>query len=200
MLPDLRKTRSLLALALACASVVMLAPSTFAATPPKFPWEAPPIRVKPGRLIVTFESGVAAAQRSRIHGEVGSRPVRSTLRSRASSVDVVELPAGLPASAAIRAYEAEPGVVAVEPDRFAVPTEIPNDTHFAKQWNLRNVGQSHPMTESGYVGQTTPRAPSMRTSTRTRRGTSRRPAATSSSRSSTTASTSTIQTSWTRCG
>ena len=153
MLADLRTKRSLLALALACASVVMLAPLTFAATPPKFPWEAPSIRVKPGHLVVTFESGISAAQRSRIHGEVGTRPARSTLRSRTSTVDVVQLPAGLPASAAIRAYEAEPGVVAVEPDRFAVPTAIPNDTHFAKQWNLRNVGQSHPMTESGYVGQ-----------------------------------------------
>jgi len=153
MLADLRTTRSLLALALACASVVMLAPPALAATPTKFPWESPAVRAKPGRLVVTFGSGISAAQRSRIHGEVGSRLARSTFRSRASSVDVVELPTGLSTSAAIRAYEADPAVVAAELDRFAVPTAIPNDTHLRKQWDLRNVGQSHPMTESGYVGQ-----------------------------------------------
>jgi subtilisin family serine protease len=144
--------RSVIVLGVVCATIVALVPSALATSPTKFPWESPSVRVKPGRLVVTFESGISAAERRAIHGDVGAR---LSHRSRTTAVDVVELPAGRSALAAIRRYQADPGVVAAELDRFAIPTDIPNDPHFRKQWALRNVGRSHPITESGFVSQNT---------------------------------------------
>lgn len=148
-----RHVRSGLVVALTCSLILVLAPSVFAAgaaRPPKFPWEAPAVRVKAGRLIVTFDRGTSASQRRTIHAAVGGHVVT---RGGARAIDVIELAPGRSVVAAIRAYEADPNVVAAEPDRFAVPTEIPDDTLFSKQWALDNTGQSHPITESGYVAQ-----------------------------------------------
>jgi len=148
-----RPTRSGLAAALVCALVMVLAPSVLAAEgarPPKFPWEGPAVRVKPGRLVVTFDRGTSPSERRTVHAAVGGHLIP---RGRAGAIDVVELPPGRSPFAAISAYEADPTVLAAEPDRFAVPTEIPNDTYFETQWGLHNTGQSHPITESGYVGQ-----------------------------------------------
>jgi subtilisin family serine protease len=104
--------------------------------------------VKPGRLVVTFDRGTVASQRRSIHAAVGGQVVS---RGRARAIDVVRLPPGRSSLAAIRAYEADPNVVAAEPDRFAVPAADPNDPRFPAQWGLHNTGQLHPITESGYV-------------------------------------------------
>src|SRR5688572_18558750 len=146
-----RRVRSGVAASLACALILMLAPSVLAAgaaKAPKFPWEGPALRVKAGRLVVTFQRGTSASQKRSIHSAAGGEVVS---RGRAGVIDVVRLPRGRSSLAAIRAYEADPNVVAAEPDRFAVPAAIPNDPHFPTQWGLHNTGQMHPITESGYV-------------------------------------------------
>lgn len=141
-----RPARAVVALAVVGATVLALAPSASAARPPKVPWEGPAIRVKPGRLVVTFESGTSLAQRSSIHGAVGSRV---TDRGRTTAIDVVELPRGLSPLAALRRYQADPRVVAAELDRIAAPTDIADDEFFHWQWALHNHHQPHPMTETG---------------------------------------------------
>ena len=145
-----RTVRVGIPLTVVCAIVVVLAPTATADGPPKFPWEGPAIRAKPGSLVVTFASGTSAAQRRAIHGAVGAHV---TDRAATSAIEIVELPAGLSPLAAIRRYQADPRVVAAELDRYALPTEIPDDQHFETQWGLRNVEQPHPISESGYVPQ-----------------------------------------------
>jgi subtilisin family serine protease len=146
-----RSLTRLAALVVAVMVVVVLAPAGRAASSPKLPWEATTaVRVKPGRLVVTFEAGTSRVERRAVHAKVGARPASP---GRATRVDVVELPRGLSTSAAIRRYAADPAVVAVEPDRVAVPTEIPNDPLFGEQWALRNVGQNHLISESHFVAQ-----------------------------------------------
>jgi subtilisin family serine protease len=147
MSSNARLIRSFAALLIALATIGVLSSSAFAARPAKFPWEGPPIRVKPGRLVVVFESGTTPAQRRAIHGDLGGRV---TDRGRSPAFDVVDLPPGLTPLAAIRQYEADPSVLSAELDRFAEPTEIPNDEFFATQWGLHNVHQPHPMTETRF--------------------------------------------------
>ena len=145
MLTRVRFVRSVIGTAVVCATIVMVVPSAVAARPPKLPWDGPGIRTKPGRLIVTFEAGTSLAQRRRTHSDVGARLADQSRRTR---VDVVELPPGVSALAAIRRYQADPRVLSAEPDRFAVPTVIPDDPHFPKQWALNNTGQLHRITGS----------------------------------------------------
>ncbi|HEX5936262.1 MAG TPA: S8 family peptidase [Actinomycetota bacterium] len=148
------RTRSRILTSCAVIAAVLMAmavaaPTASAAPRPKLPWQGPAVRVKPGRVIVTFAPETSGAERRAVHAEVGGRPTapRGPLR-----VDVVDVPPGLPTSAALRRYRADPSVVAAEPDRLAVPTEIPNDPMFlAEQWALRNTGQNHLITESGFV-------------------------------------------------
>ena len=135
--------------------LVALAPAALAAAPPKFPWEGPGVRVKPGRVIVTFAPGTTRAERRAVHAKVGGRPSapRGPLR-----VDVVDVPPGLSTGAALARYRSDPSVVAAEPDRFATLTEIPDDQHFdPHQWYLHNTGQLHRISESGFVGQASAR-------------------------------------------
>jgi subtilisin family serine protease len=145
MSPNARLIRSVAALLIAFATIGVLSSTAFAARPAKFPWEGPAVRVKPGRLVVTFESGTTAAQKRAIHRDLGGRV---TDRGRSPAFDVVDLPPGLSPLAAIRRYQADPRVLSAEPDRLAVPTQIPDDTHFAKQWGLHNTGQLHRITGS----------------------------------------------------
>ena len=145
MLTRVRFVRSVIGTAVVCATIVMVVPSAVAAQPPKLPWDGPGIRTKPGHIIVTFEAGTSLAQRRRTHSDVGARLADQSRRTR---VDVVELPPGISALAAIRRYQADPRVLSAEPDRFAVPTVIPDDPHFPKQWALNNTGQLHRITGS----------------------------------------------------
>jgi subtilisin family serine protease len=149
---DARRPAAPLALGIACALILTLAPAALAAQPHhKLPWGGPGVRVKPGSLVVTFASGTSLAQKRAIHDDVGADvAARSPI-----GIDVVELPAAADPLEAIRLYQADPRVVAAELDRIAVPTEIPNDPHFETQWGLRNHEQPHPITESGYVNQDT---------------------------------------------
>jgi subtilisin family serine protease len=145
--PLLRLAASLVAV----VAVVALAPTALAATPPKFPWQGPAVRVKPGHVVVTFAPGTSRAERRAVHAEVGGRATAPAGHLR---VDVVDLPPGLSTAAALRRYRADPSVVAAEPDRFAVFTEIPNDQHFEPhQWALHNTGLVHRISESGFVAQ-----------------------------------------------
>ena len=146
-----RLVRSLLSLGLVTVMTVALAPVSAAASAlPKLPWQGPAALVKPGSLVVTFRSGTSTAARRGIHAEAGARVAD---QGRSTGIDVVELPEGVRTLDAIRSYQADPRVLAAEPDRVAVSTVIPDDQHFGKQWWAHNVAQSHPMTESGYVGQ-----------------------------------------------
>ena len=145
MLNHVRLVRFMIGVAVVCATIVIVVPTAVAARPPKLPWDGPGIRTKPGHLIVTFEAGTSLAQRRRTHSDVGARPADQSRRTR---VDVVELPPGVSALAAIRRYEADPRVLSAELDRFADLTVIPDDPHFPKQWALNNTGQLHRITGS----------------------------------------------------
>ena len=146
-----RLARSLLSLGLATVTTMALASESVAlSAPPKLPWQGPPVAVKQGSLVVTFRSGTSTVARRGIHADVGARVAE---HGRSTGIDVVELPEGVRTADAITSYQADPRVLAAEPDRVAVSTVIPDDQHFGKQWWQHNVGQSHPMTESGYVGQ-----------------------------------------------
>ena len=135
-----------LALGIACALILTLAPAALAAQPQhKLPWEGPDVRVKPGSIVVMFASGTSVQERRAIHGHVGGRVDART----PSGIDVVELPAGIDPLTAIRRYQADPRVVSAELDRYATPTQITDDEFFHWQWALHNHHQPHPMTETG---------------------------------------------------
>jgi subtilisin family serine protease len=128
--------------------VLAIPNSALAAKAVKFPWNGPAPRVKPGRIVVTFRPGTTRAERLAAHAGAGARVSGPSHR-----IDVVPLPAGLSPWLAIRRYEADPNVLAAEPDRFATFTEIPNDPLFNAQWALENHHQFHPITETGDVAQ-----------------------------------------------
>jgi thermitase len=133
-----RIRRSLRAVAIAGSAILAMPLPGLAGDPPKVPWEAPPVRVKPGSVVVTFEAGTTPVERRATHSAIG------VAAGRASRIDVVTLPPGLSVDTAIRRYEADPDVVAAEPDRYVTLTEtIPNDPYFGQQWALRNTGQPH---------------------------------------------------------
>ena len=132
--------------------VLAIPNSALAAKAVKFPWNGPAPRVKPGRIVVTFRPGTTRGERLTAHAGAGARVSGPTHR-----IDVVRLPAGLSPWAAIRRYEADPNVLAAEPDRFATFTEIPNDPLFDAQWALLNQRQFHPITETGLIAQDTAR-------------------------------------------
>ena len=132
----------------ALLAVVALSPAAIAA-PPKFPWQGPAVRVKPGRVIVTFAPGTTRAER-----QASTRRWVATTAPAARSGRRRRGPVRLSTNAAILQYRSDPSVVAAEPDRFAMLTEIPNGRHFdPHQWALHNTGQSHRISESGFVRQ-----------------------------------------------
>jgi subtilisin family serine protease len=138
-----RIRRSLPAVAIAGSAILAMPLPALAADPPKLPWEGPPVRVKPGSVVVTFAPGTTPVERRATHSALGVAP------GRASRIDVVTLPPGLSVDAAIRRYEADPEVIAAEPDRYVTLTGIPNDTYFSQQWALHNTGQSHRRSAGG---------------------------------------------------
>jgi subtilisin family serine protease len=87
-----------------------------------------------------FRADVSRSEARALHGDVGSDVLSRSPRLR---VDVVRIPTGRSVDAAIRRYERDPRVISAEPDRIAVPFDVPNDPGFPSQWSLQNPGQSH---------------------------------------------------------
>jgi subtilisin family serine protease len=141
MSTNARVVRSVSALLIATATIVVLPSTAFAAGPTKLPWEGPPLRIDPDSLVVVWEPGTTPAQKQAVHGDVGGR----VTDRGAPSIDVVDLPPTVSPFVAIRRYQADPRVLSAELDRFAVPTLIPDDTRFVHQWSLDNDGQLHPI-------------------------------------------------------
>ena len=146
----LRPRARLAASVAALLAVVALSPAALAAPPPKFPWQGPAVRVKPGRVIVTFAPGTTRAERRAVHAKVGGRPTAP----RGPSGRRRRRPAGA-------LDERGDPPVPVRPfgrGRRAGPIRgahrDPNDRHFdPHQWALHNTGQFHRISESGFVGQ-----------------------------------------------
>jgi subtilisin family serine protease len=88
------------------------------------------------RLLVRFDESVADRRAPR-----GVSLVRRRALRHSRGLEIVELPPGADAGAALRAYRALPYVRAVERDRPVSVLAVPNDPRFAEQWGLENTGQ-----------------------------------------------------------
>jgi subtilisin family serine protease len=139
-----RIRRSLPAVAIAGSAILAMPLPGLAADPTKLPWEGPPVRVKPGSVVVTFASGTSAVERRATHAAVGARLAPP---DGAARVDVVTLPPGLSVEAAVSRYRADPDVIAAEPDRIATLTQVTTDPLVDEQWALDNTGQPHRLSE-----------------------------------------------------
>ncbi|MEB3200651.1 MAG: S8 family serine peptidase [Synechococcaceae cyanobacterium] len=98
---------------------------------------APPASGAPGlaeRLVIHWHPSSTAAERSALHLSLGVAPVRSLDAASATRggelIEVVELPAGLSAAAAMRAYAQQAGVRSVELDALARINAISNDPYY----------------------------------------------------------------------
>ena len=114
----------------------------------------------PGELIVGFEPTVSDAQASAAVSSVGAKEKK---RFRPLKARLVSVEPGK-AEATKKKLVNDPRVAYVEPNYVVKALALPSDPSFGQLWGLRNTGQ----VVQGVAGHPT------RTSTRTRRGTSRR--------------------------
>jgi subtilisin family serine protease len=138
-----RPRRNLIALLLALAAFVAIAPGTAAADTTVTdqalgagPAPAPDAYL-PGQVVVEWANGTTSADR------VGARSDADT-----SLVDTLESPKfqlvaaqpGQSVPEAITALRADPNVVTASPDYIRSTDSVPNDTLFTSLWGLRNLG------------------------------------------------------------
>jgi len=90
-------------------------------------------------LLVAFDAGATAAQRTYAHDLIGATVAN---RFAELAVDVVRLPDGLTPVSAQALYSALPGVQSVSLNKIVSATSRPNDTLFADQWGFENTGQT----------------------------------------------------------
>jgi hypothetical protein len=115
-------------------------------------------------LLVGFQSDVSAADQQRILKSVGADEKTSWKKIHGSLAHI----ASGDVDAAIAELSKDPRVRYAEPNSVISIDSLPNDPSFGNTWGLNNTGQ----TINGSPGLPTP------TSTRPRRGTSRRAAPT----------------------
>ena len=94
-----------------------------------------PGEAAPDRLLVTFRSALSPQRERALHLQAGGEVLQEIPALRLRVVRVP--PAGR--AAAIAAYQADPAVLAVEPDRYLTVQEVPNDPLFSQQWALARV-------------------------------------------------------------
>ncbi len=90
-----------------------------------------------GDVLVRFEPGTPAAERSEARAEAGARLVDALPRA---GVQVLAPRAGRTPRAAIAELEARPDVAFAEPDRVRRAQAVPPDPLLASQWGLAQVG------------------------------------------------------------
>jgi subtilisin family serine protease len=93
-----------------------------------------------GRLLIIPKAGREAAL-NRFHGQGGAR-LRKAF-PRLGNIQVVELPRGVPARAALARYEQSGYAASVELDYCIAVSALPNDPGVlnGRQWHLHNTGQ-----------------------------------------------------------
>ena len=111
----------------AIVAAIAVLPGTAAADAPDY---------VPGQVIVRYDDGATASQRSDARAQVDGH-VAATLSL--ADTQVVGLPAGASAPDAATALEAEPAVDYAEPDYLYAPATTPNDPSFAAQWNMTTI-------------------------------------------------------------
>jgi subtilisin family serine protease len=93
----------------------------------------------PGELIVRFEPGTAASERSALNAAQGADVRRGLLLPRGY---LLRLPKDRDVRAAVRAYERNPNVQYAEPNYIDQLQATPNDPGFPLTWGLHNTGQT----------------------------------------------------------
>jgi thermitase len=90
-------------------------------------------------LIVRFEPGVSAAERTAIRDEAGTDFERTL---PVSGMQLVDPEPGQGAAAAERALERQDGVLYAEPNAIRRASLRPDDVHYSLLWGMENTGQS----------------------------------------------------------
>jgi PKD repeat protein len=87
-------------------------------------------------IILTFDSGVSAAEQAALVERIGGveKQVIAPLRMRAVDVTVADF------EAALAAYRAEPAVARAEPDKTRVAESDASDPRYDQQWALPKIG------------------------------------------------------------
>lgn len=95
----------------------------------------------PGRVLVRFRPGKTAAAQTAAHAAVGARVAREY--RAVSSLQLLQLPAGVPVAQALQKYRRNPNVLYAEPDYVVHTVEtVPNDPSFPQLWAMKNTGQA----------------------------------------------------------
>jgi thermitase len=95
--------------------------------------------VVPGEVIVRYAAGVSAAERAEVRADVDAASARALPLPRA---EVLRLEPGQTVAAAVAVLARRGDVALAQPNYLYVPEAAPNDTLFASQYALHNVGQS----------------------------------------------------------
>lgn len=100
-------------------------------------------------VLVKFRPSVAAATAAVIHSQIGAHVDRAI---PGIGVQEVSLPAGMTVGDGLAKYRSHAEVAYAEPDFLAQRFMTPNDTLYAKQWNLAkiNAGAAWDVSQGGY--------------------------------------------------
>ncbi|MHB9004192.1 MAG: S8 family serine peptidase, partial [Coriobacteriia bacterium] len=93
-----------------------------------------------GEVIVRFEEDAGELTKRAAHAALGSRVQRSF--RLVPGLQAVRLSHGRSVEAAIRSYQAMPGVLYAQPNYIKQALSVPNDPRFSELWGLHNTGQT----------------------------------------------------------
>lgn len=94
----------------------------------------------PSRLLVRYKSGVKTPARETMQKRAGVSRTKTSF-TLVDNLHVIEVPAGTVPQILQKLLDEE-DVLYAEPDYEVQFLAIPNDTRFADQWGLRNIGQT----------------------------------------------------------
>lgn len=97
-------------------------------------------KYRPDRILVRFRPTASRSAMLALHGQVGTK-VQSEPRI-VDRLQVVQLPAGLSVSDAVRSYRQNANVLYAEPDYLVKAFTTPDDPQFVTQWSMHNTGQN----------------------------------------------------------
>ena len=93
-----------------------------------------------GEVLVRFKPGLSASASGLAHARVGASRVRTF--GLVSGLELARLRPGVSVEAAVRAYEAMPGVAYAQPNYIKRIDAMPDDPGFGQLWGLHNTGQA----------------------------------------------------------